>query len=98
MPQQFQYFQQYQDKVAGIIGRPATNRLVAQGLVTIALGGNDYVNNYYLVPVSLRSLQYSLSSYSSYIIKEYKKYLAVIICFAYNIFTIWTEIHRLYTP
>lgn len=76
MPRQFEYFGQYQNRVAAIIGRPATERLVAQGLVTIALGGNDYVNNYYLVPVSLRSLQYNLPTYSRYIISEYKKYLA----------------------
>nr|ABK22816.1 unknown [Picea sitchensis] len=76
MPQQFQYFQQYKNKVSSIIGKNATDKLVAGALVTIALGGNDYVNNYYLVPVSLRSLQYSLTSYSSFIISEYKKYLA----------------------
>ncbi|KAH9326021.1 hypothetical protein KI387_006199, partial [Taxus chinensis] len=75
MPQQFQYFVQYKNKVAQIMGRAETERLVAEGLVSITLGGNDYVNNYYLTPVSFRSLQYRLPDYTRLIVSEYEKYL-----------------------
>lgn len=54
------------------------DRLVKGGLVLIVLGGNDFVNNYYLVPYSLRSLRYSLPDYVRLIISEYKKILMVI--------------------
>ena len=72
MPEQFHYFQQYQDRVASIIGRNATNKLVAEGLVSISLGGNDYVNNYYLLPVTVRSVEYSIPAYTNFIISVWE--------------------------
>ncbi|KAL6346205.1 hypothetical protein AAG906_027955 [Vitis piasezkii] len=52
-----------------------TERLVNQALVLITLGGNDFVNNYYLVPFSARSRQFSLPDYVRYLISEYRKVL-----------------------
>ncbi|XP_057844018.1 GDSL esterase/lipase At5g33370-like, partial [Cryptomeria japonica] len=75
MPQQLQYFVQYKNRVAQILGFARTNRLVAEGLMHITLGGNDYVNNYYLTPVSLRSIQYRLPDYTRFIVSEYEKIL-----------------------
>lgn len=75
--QQLQYFQQYQTRVSGIIGPEETQRLVNQALVLITLGGNDFVNNYYLVPYSARSRQYTLQDYVPFIISEYRKVLLV---------------------
>jgi hypothetical protein len=46
--------------------------------VLITLGGNDFVNNYYLVPMSVRSRQYALPDYVRFIISEYRKILSVI--------------------
>lgn len=48
-----------------------------EGLVLITLGGNDFVNNYYLVPFSLRSRQFALPDYVRYLVSEYKKILSV---------------------
>lgn len=75
MPQQLDYFRQYQSRVSGLIGAASTQRLVNQALVLMTLGGNDFVNNYYLVPNSARSRQYSLQQYVPYIISEYRKIL-----------------------
>ncbi|KAH9326024.1 hypothetical protein KI387_006202, partial [Taxus chinensis] len=75
IPRQYQYFVEYKNRVARIVGRNQTDRLVAEALVSITLGGNDYVNNYYLTPVSARALQYSLTGYTQFIISEYEKYL-----------------------
>ncbi|GLJ15043.1 hypothetical protein SUGI_0245660 [Cryptomeria japonica] len=75
MPQQLQYFVQYKNRVAQILGVAATDGLVAEGLISITLGGNDYVNNYYFTPISLRSIQYSLPDYTQFIMLEYKKIL-----------------------
>lgn len=74
---QLEYFQQYQERVSGMIGEEQTERLVKQSLVLITLGGNDFVNNYYLVPYSARSRQYSLPDYVRYLISEYRKILLV---------------------
>ncbi|KAA8534666.1 hypothetical protein F0562_032183 [Nyssa sinensis] len=72
---QLKYFEQYQTRVSGLIGAEQTQRLVNQGLVLITLGGNDFVNNYYLVPFSARSRQFSLPDYIRYLISEYRKVL-----------------------
>ena len=45
--------------------------------MSISLGGNDYVNNYYLLPVTVRSVEYSIPAYTNFIISEFEKYLAV---------------------
>uniref|UniRef100_A0A6N2KI81 GDSL esterase/lipase n=1 Tax=Salix viminalis TaxID=40686 RepID=A0A6N2KI81_SALVM len=44
-------------------------------LVLITVGGNDFVNNYYLLPYSARSRQLSLPKYVRYLILEYRKIL-----------------------
>ncbi|XP_043721279.1 GDSL esterase/lipase LTL1-like [Telopea speciosissima] len=75
MPNQLQYFQQYQQRVSQRIGDAQTQQLVNQALILITVGGNDFVNNYYLVPYSARSRQYSLPDYVRYLISEYKKIL-----------------------
>ncbi|CAL5321961.1 unnamed protein product [Camellia sinensis] len=73
--QQMQYFQQYQQRVSALIGSARAKQLVNQALVLITLGGNDFVNNYYLVPFSARSRQYSLPDYVRFLISEYQKVL-----------------------
>ncbi|KAL8240095.1 hypothetical protein R6Q59_013450 [Mikania micrantha] len=72
---QMQYFEQYQQRVSDIIGTEKTQKLVNQALTLITLGGNDFVNNYYLVPFSARSRQFSLPDYVVYLISEYRKVL-----------------------
>lgn len=73
--QQFQYFQQYQQRLAALVGSAQAKTLVSQALVLITLGGNDFVNNYFLVPYSARSRQYNLPDYVRYVISEYQKVL-----------------------
>lgn len=74
---QLRYFQQYQQRLSGLIGQDQATQRVNQALVLITLGGNDFVNNYYLVPYSFRSRQFALPDYVKYVIFEYKKVLAV---------------------
>ncbi|WCJ43720.1 GDSL esterase/lipase At5g33370 [Euphorbia peplus] len=75
MFQQFEYFREYQGRVRALVGRQRAKRLVKESLVLITVGGNDFVNNYYLVPYSVRSRQYSLPDYVRFVISEYKKLL-----------------------
>jgi lysophospholipase L1-like esterase len=74
---QLRYFQQYQQRLSALIGEEQARQRVNQALVLITLGGNDFVNNYYLVPYSFRSRQFALPDYVKYVISEYKKVLAV---------------------
>ncbi|XP_021898218.1 GDSL esterase/lipase At5g18430-like isoform X2 [Carica papaya] len=66
---------QYQQRVSGLIGADQAQQLVNEALVLVTVGGNDFVNNYYLVPFSARSQQYSLPDYVKLLISEYKKIL-----------------------
>ncbi|CAL1382662.1 unnamed protein product [Linum trigynum] len=75
MFQQYRYFEQYQARLAALIGPEQAQQLVNQALVLITVGGNDFVNNYYLVPFSARSRQYALPDYVNYLISEYRKLL-----------------------
>lgn len=75
--QQLNYFKQYQQRLSRLIGEKETKKAVGDSLVLITLGGNDFVNNYYLVPFSMRSQQYSLDDYVPFVISEYKKVLQV---------------------
>lgn len=75
MYNQLEYFQQYQKRVAALIGAEQTTQLVNRALILITVGGNDFVNNYYLVPFSARSRQFNLPDYVKYLISEYQKLL-----------------------
>lgn len=79
MPKQLLFFEQYQERLAALIGADAAQQRVNQALVLITLGGNDFVNNYYLVPFSARSRQYSLPDYVRFLISEYRKILMVLL-------------------
>ncbi|KAL6316097.1 hypothetical protein AAG906_015613 [Vitis piasezkii] len=49
--------------------------LLFKALVLITLGRNDFVNNYYLVPNSTRSRQFTLPNYVCYLISKCRKNL-----------------------
>ncbi|KAL3523394.1 hypothetical protein ACH5RR_016228 [Cinchona calisaya] len=72
---QLEYYQQYQQRVSSLLGEEQTQRLINGALVLITLGGNDFVNNYFLVPFSARSRQFALPDYVRYLISEYRKIL-----------------------
>ncbi|GMP21847.1 hypothetical protein CsSME_00000107 [Camellia sinensis var. sinensis] len=93
---QLEYFQQYQTRVSRLIGPAETQTLVNQGLVLITLGGNDFVNNYYLVPFSARSRQFSLPDYVRYLISEYRKVLVVITSIIFSLFISYLYIFYLF--
>ena len=95
-----QYFQQYQSRLSQIIGPEETQRLVNEALVLITLGGNDFVNNYYLVPFSARSRQYSLQNYVPFIISEYRKVLMVktLLLFAFPFPLSFRSLHHSIVP
>ncbi|KAM0043525.1 putative triacylglycerol lipase [Helianthus debilis subsp. tardiflorus] len=75
MPRQLAFFEAYQKRVAAIIGTKKTKKLVNEALVLVTCGGNDFVNNYYLVRNSFRSFQYKLPDYVQLLTREYQKIL-----------------------
>ncbi|KAK7266820.1 hypothetical protein RIF29_19476 [Crotalaria pallida] len=75
MYRQLENFREYRSRVEALIGASEAKTLVNQALVLITVGGNDFVNNYYLVPNSVRSQQYPLPEYVKFLISEYRKHL-----------------------
>lgn len=75
--QQLAYFQQYQERVSALIGSDQTRQLVNRALVLITLGGNDWVNNYFVIPFSPRSRQFSVPDYAKYLVSQYRNILMV---------------------
>ncbi|XP_022844129.1 GDSL esterase/lipase LTL1-like [Olea europaea var. sylvestris] len=73
--QQLEFFRQYQQRVAALIGGKNAQQLVNKALVLITLGGNDFVNNYFFTPITARRIQYNLQDFSRYLISEYRKIL-----------------------
>ncbi|PKU66829.1 GDSL esterase/lipase [Dendrobium catenatum] len=69
---QLEYFQQYQRRLSSLIGPVQSQHLVNGALVLITLGGNDFVNNYYLVPYSARSREFSLPDYVQFLQRLYE--------------------------
>ncbi|KAK8542945.1 hypothetical protein V6N12_015521 [Hibiscus sabdariffa] len=62
-------------RLADLVGHDEAQRIVSDALVLITVGGNDFVNNYYLVPFSARSRQFNIPDYVRYLISEYRKLL-----------------------
>lgn len=74
MPRQFEFFQQYQQRLSALIGAEQAQKRVNEGIVLIVLGGNDFVNNYFQ-PFSLRPSQYSLPDFARLVVTEYRNIL-----------------------
>nr|GEU84697.1 GDSL esterase/lipase At5g33370-like [Tanacetum cinerariifolium] len=68
MPLQLEYFREYQQRLSRVIGEKQAKELVNQALVLVSLGGNDFVNNYYLFPFSPRSQQSELPEFVAYLL------------------------------
>ncbi|CAH9075421.1 unnamed protein product [Cuscuta epithymum] len=75
MGQQLEMFQAYKERVGSLIGGEEAESLVNDALTLITLGGNDFVNNYFLVPVTARRLQFTIPNFCNYLISEYRKIL-----------------------
>ena len=84
MSGQLYNFKEYQERVSRLIGEEKSRELVNRALVLITLGGNDFVNNYFVIPYSLRSQQFALPAFVNFLISEYAKILQVYICIFYT--------------
>ncbi|XP_015892168.3 GDSL esterase/lipase At4g28780 [Ziziphus jujuba] len=74
---QYELFKEYQQRVSALIGPAQAQRLVNEALVLMTLGGNDFVNNYFLTPpLTFRSRQFSVPEFSRLLITEYRKILS----------------------
>ncbi|KAK7345696.1 hypothetical protein VNO77_16306 [Canavalia gladiata] len=75
MFQQFALFEQYQGRLSSEVGAAQAKKIVNGALVLMTLGGNDFVNNYFVTPITVRSRQFTVPQFCRYLISEYRKIL-----------------------
>lgn len=68
---QFALFEEYKQRVAGIIGQAEMEKLVNGALFSLTFGGNDYINNY-LMSTARSNKQYTLPQWQDLLISTYK--------------------------
>ncbi|KAG5055447.1 hypothetical protein JHK85_007957 [Glycine max] len=68
MFQQFELFEQYQQRLSAVIGAKRAKKVVNEALVLMTLGGNDFV-------ITPRSRQFTVPDFSRYLISQYRRIL-----------------------
>ncbi|EFJ09992.1 hypothetical protein SELMODRAFT_128933 [Selaginella moellendorffii] len=77
IPDQFRLFQEYKGQITSLVGPAAAARIVADGLYSFTIGGNDYINNY-LLPVSVRAAQFSPAQFNTLLIATLRQQLRTV--------------------
>ncbi|KAK7245270.1 hypothetical protein RIF29_40109 [Crotalaria pallida] len=72
---QFELFQLYQQRLRAEVGAEQAQKIVNGALVLMTLGGNDFVNNYFLTPFSPTRSHFTVPQFCHYLISEYTKIL-----------------------
>ncbi|KMT05815.1 hypothetical protein BVRB_7g166540 [Beta vulgaris subsp. vulgaris] len=73
---QYELFEQYKQRLAAQIGDEEAESRVNGALYLITLGGNDFINNYFLLPITVRRLQFpDLDNYVNFVVSEYQQIL-----------------------
>ncbi|XP_028223680.1 GDSL esterase/lipase At4g28780-like [Glycine soja] len=72
MFQQFELFEQYQQRLSAVIGAKRTKKVVNEALVLMTLGGNTCGNDFVITP---RSRQFTVPDFSRYLISQYRRIL-----------------------
>ncbi|KNA14163.1 hypothetical protein SOVF_110040 [Spinacia oleracea] len=73
---QLELFEQYQQRLAALIGEDEAQNRVEGALTLITLGGNDFINNYFVLPITARRIQFpNLQDYVNFVVSRYRIYL-----------------------
>ncbi|KAF5749281.1 GDSL esterase/lipase [Tripterygium wilfordii] len=78
MYDQLDFFRKYQRELIAHVGADKAKEIVNGALFLVVVGGNDFVNNYFLVPHSARSNQFSLHDYVPFLISQFKPILTTL--------------------
>ncbi|KAF7119689.1 hypothetical protein RHSIM_Rhsim13G0182400 [Rhododendron simsii] len=73
LPKQLEYFKEYQKRVELVIGRQKTKNLVKNALYIVSAGTNDFVVNYFTVPI--RRKRYSLPEYMEFLLQHVQQFM-----------------------
>ncbi|KAI3743680.1 hypothetical protein L1987_56742 [Smallanthus sonchifolius] len=73
LPRQLEYFREYKTRLAAKFGKARTMEIVNNALYIVSAGTNDFVVNYFTLPV--RRQKYSLPSYMDFVMNKQLDFL-----------------------
>lgn len=73
LSQQLDYFKQYKRKLKAKIGKERTKHVITNALFIVCAGTNDFIVNYYTVPIRRRS--YDLHAYTDFLFKQVHQFM-----------------------
>ncbi|KAI4383234.1 hypothetical protein MLD38_009099 [Melastoma candidum] len=65
---ELEYYKEYQEKLRQYLGKDQANYVLSEALYIVSLGTNDFLENYYLIPVGVRRAQFSLKQYKEFLV------------------------------
>ncbi|KAK7319774.1 hypothetical protein RJT34_04499 [Clitoria ternatea] len=73
IPEQLEYFKEYKKRLEGMVGKERTEEHVNKALFFISAGTNDYVINYFSLP--LRRKSYTTLTYGHFLLQHVKEFV-----------------------
>ncbi|KAF5944350.1 hypothetical protein HYC85_018427, partial [Camellia sinensis] len=73
LPKQLEYFKEYQARLEMVIGKKRTKNLINNALYLVSAGTNDFVMNYFAMPIRRKS--YSLPSYMELLLQQVQQFV-----------------------
>ncbi|KAF3774317.1 hypothetical protein EJ110_NYTH53319 [Nymphaea thermarum] len=73
---QLEYVEEYIYRVEKILGREGTAALISNSLILIACGGNDFIVNYFVLPV--RRQKFSVEEYQDFVLELLRQTIQVL--------------------
>ncbi|KAB1222003.1 hypothetical protein CJ030_MR2G018495 [Morella rubra] len=73
IPKQLEYFRQYKRRLESAIGKRRTEDHIKNALFFISAGTNDFVLNYFTLPI--RRQTYTVSSYQQFVLQLFKEFI-----------------------
>ncbi|MCO5611584.1 hypothetical protein L7F22_065837 [Adiantum nelumboides] len=77
MSQQIELFREYKEKITALVGEVEASRILAGAAVSLTIGSNDFLANYFL-PISPRRAKFKIPQYIDLLITEFRKQVTTI--------------------
>ncbi|KAJ7976026.1 GDSL esterase/lipase [Quillaja saponaria] len=73
LPQQLNYYREYQTKVVNMVGKAKANAIFSGAIHLLSAGSSDYIQNYYIDPLLNRA--YSPDQFSDILMRSYTNFI-----------------------
>ncbi|KAI4304394.1 hypothetical protein MLD38_039914 [Melastoma candidum] len=70
LPKQLEYFKEYKERIASAAGEQEMERLMSKAVFLLSAGTNDFVVNYFTVPIRRRS--FTVFAYQQFLMQQIK--------------------------